>query len=83
MNLNDIPLNEKVAVYLITGGIIGGIVVERNKDWVRLRDAFDINEEKVSGPMGAYYGKGLARGRVEIPFTSVSHWVTLNSIGLS
>ena len=80
--MSEIPLNERVAVYLRTGQIIGGYAIERSRDWVRLKDAFDIHEEKVAGPLGAIYGKGIARGRIEIPFSNVSHWVTLTNIGL-
>lgn len=73
---------EKVAVYLLDGRIIGGYVSERTDRWLRLIDSFEIQEERVSGPIGAIFARGLQKGTVEIPLTSISHWVKLTALGL-
>lgn len=83
MSNSSIPLNERVAVFLHNGSIIGGFVLERTERYVRPRDAFEILEEKVTGPLGGVYGIWLSRGRVEIPFTSISHWMTFTDVGLN
>jgi hypothetical protein len=79
LSLGELPLSEKVAVFLVDGRIIGGIVSERTKEWVRLTDAFDIHEYCADG-RSAIYEKGFSKGTVEIPFTGVTHWVKLHSL---
>ncbi|MDG7007568.1 MAG: hypothetical protein JRN06_04915 [Nitrososphaerota archaeon] len=83
MSNSSIPSNERVAVFLHNGTIIEGFVLERTERHVRPRDTFEILEEKVTGPLGEVYGRGLSRGRVKIPFTSISHWMTLTDVGLN
>jgi len=80
--VDDLPLREKVAVYLLDGRIIGGELTERKAAWLRLNGAFEIKEDRVTGPLGAIYHKGLPKGTVEIPLTSISHWVKLTALGL-
>ncbi|MDG6921413.1 MAG: hypothetical protein JRN59_07785 [Nitrososphaerota archaeon] len=82
MSTQGIAPTERVAVYLLDGRILGGYVSERNDRWVRLIESFEIHEERVSGPLGAIYAKGLLKGTVEIPLTSISHWVKLSTTGL-
>jgi len=72
--MKNIPLNETALIYQTNGDIIGGYVIERTSSFVRMKDAFQVNQNGVGGSTEPIYTRGGDIGRIEIPFSAIEKW---------
>jgi len=64
---------------MLNGSIVGGFVLEKSSQSIRLSDAFRVKKEIVPGLAESIMTKAGTLGTIEIPYTSISHWHDLPS----